>query len=137
MFLPLYPLKILNVPGLEESTLGDDMRIIGKQMGISIRPDPQPARNIFIRSDQYSFVKQGIPAIFPGFGNDKGSKEEAIENKWLEERYHAPADDLNQPVDKAAAGEFNEVIERVLVRVADAETKPAWKETSFFKRFAN
>jgi hypothetical protein len=136
MFLPLYPLKLLTVPGLEESTLGDDIRVVAQQMGVRVQPDPQPARNIFIRSDQYSFVKQGIPAIFPGFGNEKGSKEEAIEEKWLTERYHAPSDDLKQPVDKQAAGEFNELIEHLLVRVADADTKPAWKQTSFFKRFA-
>ena len=136
MFLPLYPLKLLSVPGLEESTLGDDLRIVAQQMGVRVQPDPQPARNIFIRSDQYSFVKQGIPAIFPGFGNEKGSKEEAIETKWLAERYHAPSDDLNQPVDKQAAAEFDELIERLLVRVADADTKPAWKQTSFFRRYA-
>jgi Zn-dependent M28 family amino/carboxypeptidase len=135
MFLPLYPLKLLTVPGLEESTLGDDLRVVAQQMGVRVQPDPQPARNIFIRSDQYSFVKQGIPAIFPGFGNEKGSKEEEIENKWLAERYHAPSDDLNQPVDKQAAGEFNELIERLLIRVANADAKPAWKQTSFFKRY--
>jgi Zn-dependent M28 family amino/carboxypeptidase len=136
MFLPLYPLKLLTVPGLEESTLGDDIRVVAQQMGVAVQPDPQPARNIFIRSDQYSFVKQGIPAIFPGFGNVKGSKEEAIENKWLAERYHAPSDDLNQPVDKPAAGEFNLLIEHLLVRVADAATNPEWKKTSFFRRYA-
>jgi Zn-dependent M28 family amino/carboxypeptidase len=137
MFLPLYALRLLTVPGLEESTLGDDIRIVAQQMGVLVQPDPQPARNIFVRSDQYSFVKQGVPAIFPGFGNQKGSKEEAIENKWLEERYHAPSDDLNQPVDKAAAGQFDELIEHLLVRVANADMKPAWKSTSFFKRYAN
>ncbi len=135
MFLPLYPLKLLSVPGLEESTLGDDIRAVAQQMGVRVQPDPQPARNICIRSDQYSFVKQGIPAIFPGFGNEKGSKEEAIETKWLEQRYHAPSDDLNQPVDKQAAGEFNELIEHLIVRVADADTKPSWKSSSFFKRY--
>jgi hypothetical protein len=135
MFLPLYPLKLLTVPGLEESTLGDDVRAVATQMGVRVQPDPQPARNIFIRSDQYSFVKQGIPSIFPGFGNDKGSPEEKIENKWLAERYHAPSDDLNQPVDKPAAGEFNELIENLLVRVADADAAPAWKRDSFFRRF--
>ena len=136
MSLPLYPLKLLTVKGLEESTLGDDIRAVAEQMGVRVQADPQPARNIFIRSDQYSFVKQGIPAIFPGFGNEKGSKEEAIENKWLAERYHAPSDDLNQPVDKAAAGKFNDLLEHLLIRVANADTKPAWKQTSFFKRYA-
>ncbi len=136
IFLPIYPLKMLTVPGLEESTLGDDIRVIAQQMGVRVQADPQPARNIFIRSDQCSFVKQGVPAIFPSFGNEKGSKEEALENKWLSDRYHAPSDDLMQPVDKAAAGRFNELIEQLAVRVANAGTKPAWKSTSFFKRYA-
>jgi Zn-dependent M28 family amino/carboxypeptidase len=135
MFLPLYPLKLLTVYGLEESTLGDDIRTIAAGMGVKVQTDPQPARNVFIRSDQYSFVKQGVPAVFPNFGNEKGSKEEAIENKWLDERYHAPSDDLNQPLDKAAAGKFNELVERLLEKVANADAKPAWKDTSFFKRF--
>jgi Zn-dependent M28 family amino/carboxypeptidase len=136
MFLPLYPLKLLTVAGVDESTLGDDIRTVAQQMGVRVQPDPQPARNIFIRSDQYSFVKQGVPSVFPFFGNEKGSKEEAIENKWLEQRYHAPSDDLNQPVDKAAAGKFDELIALLLERVANADQKPAWKDTSFFKRFA-
>lgn len=135
MFLPIFPLNLLTAYGLEESTLGDDLRAVAQPMGIRIQTDPQPARNIFIRSDQYSFVKQGIPAIFPNFGTEKGSKEEALENKWLAERYHAPSDDLNQPVDKAAAAKFNELIEHLVVRVANADAKPTWKPTSFFKRY--
>lgn len=135
MFLPLYPLKLLTVYGLGESTLGDDIREVALQMGVKVQDDPQPARNVFIRSDQYSFVKQGVPAVFPNFGNEKGSKEEAIENKWLEERYHAPSDDLNQPLDKAAAGEFNLLIARLMEREANADHRPTWKQTSFFRRF--
>lgn len=136
-FLPLFPLKILTVYGLNESTLGDDIRNVARKMGVEVVPDPEPARNLFIRSDQYSFVRHGIPALNPGFGSTKGSPEEAALRKWNAERYHAVSDDLNQPVDKPAAGEFDQLIATLVERIANADTKPSWKPTSFFRRFAN
>jgi hypothetical protein len=136
MFLPLYPLRILTVYGLEESTLGEDVRAVAKPMEIAIQPDPEPSRNIFIRSDQYNFVRDGVPSVLFKFGNEKGSKEAEIEKKWLTERYHAPSDDINQPVDKQAAANFNILIERLIERLANADTKPSWKENSFFRRYA-
>jgi Peptidase family M28 len=136
-FLPLFPLKILTVYGLNESTLGDDIRAVAKQTGVGIVPDPEPARNIFIRSDQYNFVRHGIPALMPAFGTTKGSPEEAALRKWNAERYHGVSDDLNQPVDKPAAGEFDQLITTLVERIANADTKPAWKPNSFFRRFAN
>jgi Zn-dependent M28 family amino/carboxypeptidase len=136
-FLPLVPLKILTVYGLDESTLGDDIRTVAQQMGVAVQPDPEPARNVFIRSDQYNFIRHGIPSLMPAFGAVKGSPEDQVFRKWNTERYHAPSDDLNQPVDKAAAAQFNDLVARLLERVANADTKPAWKQTSFFKRYAN
>ena len=56
---------------------------------------------MFIRSDQYSFIRRGVPSIALKVGFVKGSPEEQLSKKWLGERYHAPSDDLNQPVDKA------------------------------------
>jgi len=136
MYLPLYPLKILSVYGLDESTLGDDARTIAKQMEIRVQADPEPARNIFIRSDQYNFTRRGVPSVMLEFGNEKGSPEAATEKKWLTERYHAPSDDVNQPVDKQAAAAFNVLIEHLIEHVADADAKPAWKPNSFFRRYA-
>ncbi len=135
MFLPLYPLKILTVYGLEESTLGDDIRALAGTMGIRVQPDPEPRRNVFIRSDQYSFIVHGVPSVMLGFGSERGSKENEIEKQWLATRYHAPSDDLKQPVDKPAAGIFDDLFGRLIIRVADADTKPAWKSASFFRRY--
>ena len=67
----------------------------------------------------------------------KGSPEEAALRKWNAERYHAVSDDLNQPVDKPAAGEFDQLIASLVERIANADTKPSWKPNSFFRRFAN
>jgi Zn-dependent M28 family amino/carboxypeptidase len=136
MFLPLYPLESLMVLGLDESDLGDDVRAVAQEMGIVVRPDPQPQRNRFIRSDQYSFIREGVPALAMKVGVEPGSPQEKIDADWTRERYHAPSDDLAQPIDRGAAVGFTEVIVRLSVRVANRDTRPAWKETSFFKRFA-
>ena len=55
---------------------------------------------------------------------------------WLKDRYHAPSDDVNQPVDKQAAGDFNVLVAKLLERIANRDARPRWEETSFFKRFA-
>ncbi|MDQ6699663.1 MAG: M28 family metallopeptidase, partial [Acidobacteriota bacterium] len=137
MFLPLFPLKLLTVYGLDESTLGDDVRQVAKQMGLRIQGDPEPLRNVFIRSDQYSFIRQGIPSLSMKLGYEKGSAEEGIAKRWLTERYHSPSDDLQQPVDKAAAGQFDRFVAKLLERIADETERPRWKEGSFFKRYAS
>ena len=52
------------------------------------------------------------------------------------DRYHAPSDDLNQPVDKAAAAKYNRIVLDLGMRVANAADRPRWNADSFFKRFA-
>jgi Zn-dependent M28 family amino/carboxypeptidase len=136
MFLPLFPLKTLTVYGLDESDLGGDIRAVASTLGIATEPDPEPKRNIFIRSDQYSFIRQGVPALAFKVGFAKGSHEEEVAHRWLTERYHAPSDDLSQPVDKACAGEFDLLMARMLERVANRDTRPTWNANSFFRRFA-
>jgi Zn-dependent M28 family amino/carboxypeptidase len=135
MFLPIHPLKIMRVLGLSESDLGDTMREAAAKFGVRVEPDPKPERNSFIRSDQYSFVRQGIPSINGGFGYELGSPEEKLHKDWLTERYHAVSDDLSQPVDKEAAARYVGILHYFVQRVANQPAAPAWKPTSFFKRF--
>jgi Zn-dependent M28 family amino/carboxypeptidase len=135
MFLPIYPLKILTVYGLDESSLGAMVRQVGQQQGVQVQPDPEPLRNSFIRSDQYSFIRQGIPSVAMSVGFKPGSPEAAAHKKWLTERYHAPSDDVDQPVDLAAAGKFEDIVQDLAVRVADAPQRPQWESNSFFRRF--
>ncbi|HYL04954.1 MAG TPA: M28 family metallopeptidase [Thermoanaerobaculia bacterium] len=136
MFLPLYPLRYLTVEGLDESSLGDDARAVGAAAGVEVVPDRFPDRHSFIRSDQYSFIRRGIPAVAFSFGAAPGSPEEKMKKDWLTNRYHAPSDDVDQPVDLPAAARFNRLILALAERVANAEARPAWKPTSFFRRFA-
>jgi Zn-dependent M28 family amino/carboxypeptidase len=135
MFLPLFPLKTLTVFGLDESDLTDDVKAVAQEMGIGTQPDPQPQRNRFIRSDQYSFIREGVPALALNVWAAPDSPEAKIEADWTRDRYHAPADDLTQPIDRGAAVAFTDAIGRLTVRIANRPTRPAWKADSFFKRF--
>jgi hypothetical protein len=136
MYLPLFPLKYLEVQGLDESTLGDDVRAVAALAGVQVQADKEPEHNRFIRSDQYSFIKKGVPALAFKFGFLPGTPEDKTFKAWYAERYHAPSDDLSQPVDLAAAAQFDSILEKLALSVADADRRPEWKETSFFRRVA-
>jgi Zn-dependent M28 family amino/carboxypeptidase len=136
MFLPLFPLKTLIVQGLEESDLAQDLRRAARPLGVEVLSDPEPERNAFTRSDQYSFIKTGVPSLSLKVGFLKGSAEHAIVRKWRSERYHAPSDDLAQPVDRQAAEDFGKLYVEVVAGVANRPTRPRWNEDSFFRRFA-
>jgi Zn-dependent M28 family amino/carboxypeptidase len=136
MFLPLYPLKVIEVQGLTESSLAAQIRAAAKGLGVEVQTDREPEQNRFIRSDQYSFIRNGIPSLAFKFGYEFGSAEETIRRDWVRDRYHKPSDDLTQPVDTAAAALFNHVIANLVERVADERARPTWNADSFFKRFA-
>jgi Zn-dependent M28 family amino/carboxypeptidase len=136
MFLPLVPLKIVRGYGIGESDLAAHLQTAAKAMGIAVQDDPQPERNIFIRSDQYSFIKRGVPALFLGVGSTPGSDDDKTMGVWFQNRYHAPSDDLAQPVDFAAAAGFNDLMTRLTVAIANADQKPRWNDDSFFRTFA-
>jgi Zn-dependent M28 family amino/carboxypeptidase len=135
MFLPLYRLRLLTVYGLGESDIGDDVRKVAKSMNVEVQDDPAPERNVFVRSDQYNFIRHGIPAVMIAFGHKKGSPEEGIEQAWLKNRYHAPSDDLGQPIDLQAAADYNRLMMTLAKTVADRAARPQWKTESFFRRF--
>ncbi len=136
MFLPLFPLRGVTVYGLNESDLGEEVRAVARARGIRIQDDLEPERNIFIRSDQYSFIRRGIPALAMKVAYEKGSPEEKIAKTWLKERYHAPADDAKQPVDLECAGRFNDLLRALAEAVANRPERPHWYPASFFRRFA-
>ena len=136
MFLPIVPLKVLKVQGIAESDLGDRARDAAQVFGVRVQPDPEPLRNAFIRSDQYNFIRHGIPAVKLDVGFDPGSPEQKIFKDWLTNRYHAPSDDVSQPVDLGAAALYEEVTRQLLISVANTDARPKWKPDSFFRRYA-
>ena len=104
--------------------------------GVEAVDDLAPERNSFIRSDQYSFIKKGIPSIFFGFGYAKGSPEEAAVKRWVAERYHSPMDNLTQPLDLTAAAKYIRIFMQLAEAVADRPARPQWNPDSFFRRYA-
>ncbi len=136
MFLPIVPLKILTVYGLAESDLGDRVTQVAAHLNVQIQPDPLPLLNVFIRSDQYNFVRHGVPALMIDVGAVPGSAEAATIKAWRTERYHAPSDDADQPVNLATAAGYEEVIRALAIEVANDPKRPQWKQDSFFRRYA-
>ena len=137
MPLPLWPLKSVTVQGVDESTLGAQARDVAASQGLAIAPDPLPDRNSFIRTDQFSFVRQGVPSLAFKFGFAKGTPEFDIEHAWRANRYHAPSDDLKQPgVFKDEAVKLDAYVAALLLEVADAQQRPQWLPTSVFRDYA-
>jgi len=135
MFLPIVPLTVLKVKGLAESDLGDQASQVTRSLNVRVLPDLQPLRNSFIRSDQYNFVRHGIPSLNMEISFDPGSPQQKIFKDWLTRNYHAPSDDINQPIDLSAAALYEEIMRKLLISVADAEARPQWKADSFFRRY--
>ena len=136
MFLPIVPLKLLTVLGLDDSDLGNRTREIAQSLGVRVQPDPEPLRNLFISSDQYNFIRHGVPSVIMSVGAEPGSPEQKIFKDWLTQRYHAPSDDVDQPVDLAAAAKYEEIVRALLINIANDAHRPQWNRESFFRRYA-
>jgi Zn-dependent M28 family amino/carboxypeptidase len=136
MALPLFPLTSITLLGAEESSLGAEARSVGAELGLPLAPDPFPDRNSFVRSDQYAFIEQGIPALAFKFGFAAGTPEAATEQAWRRTRYHSPSDDTAQNVFREDEIRLHDFIAALALRVANADARPRWNADSFFRRFA-
>jgi hypothetical protein len=129
---PIFPLKVLTTLALRDSTLSTTVQEVASHFDIRIQEDPEPERNLLRRSDHFSFMQIGVPAVNFVFGYEKGSPEETIYRRWYAERYHSPADDLAQPWDPKAAAKFNRFYADLVKAVADAPQRPQWSPGSGF-----
>jgi hypothetical protein len=127
---PIFPLNILTMEGLNDSTLGETVRTVAAQFKIEIRPDLEPERNLFRRADNYNFVRIGVPIASFIFGYDKGSPEEVTYRDWYARRYHKPQDDIKTPIDWNAAAKFNRFYAALTLAIANAPTRPQWLPSS-------
>ena len=123
----------LLVNGLEESDLADDVRRAAARRGIEVITDPEPERNAFVRSDQFSFIRRGIPALSLKVGFALGSPEHERVLRWRQERYHGVEDEVTQPVDRQGAEDFNRLYPLIVAEVANRAVKPAWYPGSAFR----
>ena len=140
MPLFLYPVSDIIAFGAQHSSLSLPAEAAARAEGFTLAPDPKPEENFFVRSDQYSFVRKGIPALFLDVGmrsSDPNVDAEALYDDHLQHHYHEPSDDLSRPVHWESAVRFARANARIGYAVATESGRPRWNEGDFFgERFA-
>lgn len=135
-----FPIADIEGLGVEHSTLADALARACAQVGIALTPDPRPELVRLIRSDQFSFVKQGVPGLNlkPGsVSSDPAIDGGAMLEEFLHHHYHEPSDDLSLPFDNSGAERFARTALMLGLIVANDNQSPRWYDGDFFgERFA-
>ena len=127
---PIFPLKILTMEGIADSSIGDTAKTVAQQFGIELRPDRETERRLYSRADNFSFVRIGIPIAGFIFGYNPGTDEERTYRDWYARRYHKPQDDLATPIVWDAAVKFNDFYRALTVAIANDPARPTWNPSS-------
>ena len=131
----IYPLAGVTLYGAAHSTLGDTARKALAAEGFVETPDPAPEEVTFIRSDQYPFVRAGIPAIYPDVGalsSDPAVDAAAALRQFLLTHYHMPSDSISLPIDWPSLARLARFEARLVLAIANADARPAWLPGDFF-----
>jgi Zn-dependent M28 family amino/carboxypeptidase len=118
--------------GTSLSTLGEDLERVAGRLGFAVSqaPDMFWASESFARSDQLAFAERGVPSLLinEGFRWRSHGPEEAVAAtvRWLQEVYHSPADDLDQPINWNAARNHTGFLAALVYAVADDVRDPVW-----------
>lgn len=129
------PSRRLTILGIEHSSLRQPVEAAARHFGLELVPDPRPDRVTFIRSDQYAFIRTGVPAIFPKVAEAPGGAVPPgalTVDAYLRQHYHQPSDEASLPRDAASTVRFAGFISEVTRRVADAAQRPRWNPGDFF-----
>ncbi|WP_035560843.1 M28 family peptidase [Hymenobacter sp. IS2118] len=137
MDMPTIIAPLLSVVALggQHSSLLQPVTKAAAYMGIALEQDPEPEQNRFIRSDQYSFVTAGIPALHLKYGNKtadgKNNLNETVQ-KWRAVTYHKPQDDINGVFDFEAGKKYVQLCFLIGYQVAQNPQRPTWNKGDFF-----
>jgi Zn-dependent M28 family amino/carboxypeptidase len=130
-----YPFNDIVPLGAADSTLDTVVRTVAATLRLKVSPDPNPDQHYFTRADQYSFVRQGIPSVFIREGDeakDPNFNATKFNREWVAKRYHAPSDDMSQPMNLDAAVQFMQIEFLLGYVIAQDPQRPAWKPGDFF-----
>jgi hypothetical protein len=130
-----YDMKDVIVLGMEHSSLEQQVQSAAKRIGYSLSPDPMPEENFFIRSDQYSFVLQGIPAVDVTDGIqsvDPKIDGLKLQKEWMVTKYHTPLDNMDQALDYSSGAKAAGVNFLVGYDLAQQDATPTWNKGDFF-----
>jgi len=134
MFLMLFPFTDVIIFGEDNSTLGTSAKNASEDAGLIVSPDPAPDEVRFVRSDQYSFVKRGVPSvcITSGFKTtDPKIDGEKTTRSWLRTTYHMPQDESSQKMEWGSGIKLIRANFLTGLRVANADQRPAWNRGDF------
>ena len=135
MFVLLQPMPEVVIFGGEHSSLGPIAERSARAVGLTPVPDPAPEEVIFVRSDQFSFVRQGVPSVYPVLAGANtvapGDSLSPIQ-RWRRTIYHTPQDDMSQPMDMESGVRFMRMQFLLAYEVANADARPTWKRPDFF-----
>jgi Zn-dependent M28 family amino/carboxypeptidase len=139
--IPLQPsLRDVIVYGSEHSSLGRVAAQAAAESGFTASPDPRPNEGFFVRTDHYSFVKKGVPALYLDRGYSSGEPGlDALkaQMQWSATIYHSPRDEASQKFDYPTGARFARFAGLVGYKVAMQNERPSWNSGDFFgKRFA-
>jgi len=127
----------LTVIGLGASELDDYIRDAASEQGRTLRPDPEPEKGYYYRSDHFNFAKQGVPALYTEAGVDYVGKPAdygmKVRERYVAEDYHKPSDEVKPGWDLSGAVDDLKLLFTVGVRVADAARYPEWRPGNEFR----
>ena len=126
----LYDFTDVTAFGAEHSTMGPLVEAAAGKYGVKLSPDPMPEENLFVRSDHYSFVKQGVPSVFLVTGFANGG--EKIFKDFLKTHYHKVSDQADLPFNWQAGAKFAQVNYAIARDIANAPEAPKWYADSPF-----
>ena len=128
------------VIGAEHSTLQAVAEAAAEEIGVKLSPDPFPEEVTFVRSDQYAFVRAGIPALYldGGVESADGERDPLVAlTYFLRNCYHQPCDDASQPVQYDDAARLARLAAAIATRIGNDNQRPRWNPGDFFgDRFA-
>ncbi|MEN0052819.1 MAG: M28 family peptidase, partial [Mucilaginibacter sp.] len=129
------PLLSITALGAELSSLSNQVAQAAGYLKLDVEPDPEPKQARFTRSDQYSFVLQGIPALHIKYGSktaDGKNNMNEIVAPWRAKYYHKPQDDINGIFDFEAGKKYAQLNFLIGYLVAQRPNKPTWNAGDIF-----
>ena len=152
---PLYPLQktlgVINMDGINQWGRTSDLVVVGlgasdlddyaaaaaKEQNRTLKPDAEPEKGFYYRSDHFNFAKKGVPAFDPDAGVDYIGKPADYSQKKRDEYtnndYHKPSDQIKADWDLSGAAEDAKLFLAMGYRVAQAEKYPEWKAGNEFR----
>lgn len=131
------PMLSITALGAEHSTLINPMNEAATYFDLPVEPDPEPNENRFVRSDQYSFIKEGIPALHIKYGNKTADGKNNLDlfvKEWRAKYYHKPQDDINGIFDFDAGKKYAQLNFLIGYLIANEPIKPSWNPGSIFEK---